>query len=461
MIDINRLADRHELLAARHPEFGRRRSDAGVVIVADSRFIGTFSGQIIWATLLNLTARLYKGIRHIRLVVPRDILRLPHIFFPNELESLREASIRFLEQLNQEAFTIEEGVPPSDGIEWTWVYVGAWDTRLPKGISVAGQGWLAFVNDESWQALAPEENPIGPMVAACLATAELYKALYPLRWRSSGMRIVFSAFDYSRESASNPRLPETIHVARTYVAGAGAVAMALLLLLNSTPAIRSGEGLHVIDDDQVDDTNLNRCVLAVLGDIGSLKAGVLEKRLDIERLALKVHPSTWQAFVETPGHNDPLRYERVVSCVDKYPGRRAVQYDRLPRVLLSAGTGDFLLTVSRHVLDDGLTCGLCYQAKETNPDCAKASQGAQSAFAVPVDPSISFVSALAGILLGAELLKELVPELQSGQIRNTARVQLLTSATKVFRRTKDPGCNCNSKYVAGGYQSTWGTAPSR
>ncbi|WP_029584624.1 ThiF family adenylyltransferase [Bradyrhizobium sp. URHD0069] len=456
MIDINKLADRHERLHKRHQSaFGSQLPDAGVVIVADPNFIRTFSGQVTWATLLNLIARLYKGIRHIRIVVDSDVPRLSHVFFPNASEGLRAASLRFLEQLNEDAFTIGEGLPPNDGPDWIWIHVGAWDPRHPPGTAVAGQGWLAFVNDESWRGLASVSNPIGPMVAACLGTAEIYKALYPLSDKREQTRIVLSAFDYSADLSSNPVLPASIHLPETYIAGCGAVGMALLLLLNSTPAISSGSGLHVVEDDALDDTNMNRCVLTILEDVNSRKTKIIEERLDTARLALKTHDLKWQAFVHAPEYSDALNFERVVSCVDKYSAREAVQYDRLPKVLLTAGTGDFLLSVSRHVLDDGLSCGLCYQAKDPEVGCAIATEGAQRAFEVPVDPSISFVSACAGVLLGGELLKEIIPELNIGRIQNTVRMQVLTGAAKEKARAKDPGCNCSSKYVAIGYKNTW------
>jgi len=90
MVDIEKLADRHERLRRLHePMFGAQTRDAGIVIVADSEFIRTFSGQVTWATLLNLAARLYKGIRRIRIVIDANIPRLPHVFFPNALFAWR------------------------------------------------------------------------------------------------------------------------------------------------------------------------------------------------------------------------------------------------------------------------------------------------------------------------------------------------------------------------------------
>lgn len=163
MIDVERLADRHERLARQHPEFGRQKSDAGIVFVGDPEFLRTFSGQTTWATLLNLTARLYKGIRRIRVIISDDVYRLPHVFLPNTSKSMREASMHFLEQLKADAFSIEEGPPPNNDPNWIWVHVGAWNRCHPSGMTVAGQGWVVFVNDDSWLAHLPQENPVGPM----------------------------------------------------------------------------------------------------------------------------------------------------------------------------------------------------------------------------------------------------------------------------------------------------------
>lgn len=456
MIDLNKLADRHERLRHKYEKtFGAQSADAGVVFVADPDYIRTFNGQITWATLLNLTARLYKGIRHIRIVIDADVVRVPHVCFLNDIPNVQQASLHLLEELNAAAFTIGEGRPRDNVQQWIWVHVGAASPDLPPGIAVAGRGWLALVNDDSWKLARSDHNPIGAMVAACLGTAEIYKALYPLREEKGPTRIALSAFDFSDSVESNPALPENVDLPSTYIAGTGAVGMAVLFVLNSIPAIRSGDGLHVVDDDTIDDTNINRCVLTILKDIGSAKLDVLMSRLDIKRLGVVPHQAKWQSFVQEPEHSDPKKFERVISCVDKYVAREAVQYDRLPKVLLSAGTGDFLLTVSRHILDDGLSCGLCYQAKDVEPDCANASEAAQQAFVGPADPSISFVSVLAGVLLAAEFIKETIPALHTGRIHNTVRVATLRGSAKKLARPKDPRCNCSSRYVAIGYRATW------
>lgn len=457
MVDLDVLADRHERLRDRHQSmFAEPKKTAGVVLVADPKYIGTFSGQVTWATLLNLSARLYKGVRAFRLVLDPGVARLSCVFFPNTAGDLLGASVRLLEELNNgNAFTIEEGAPANDGSDWIWVHVGAQASEYPAGITVAGQGWAACVNDQAWRSLPSAQNPIGPFVAACLGAAEIYKTLYPLRENKKPAPIVLSAFDYSNDVRNNPPLPETVKLPETSVAGAGAVGMAFLALLNSIPAIKSSDGLHVVEYDDLDGSNMNRCLLAVLRDVGEHKTNVLKTRLDVQRLSLQVHEGTWEAFVDGPAQLDPKKLELVISCVDKYGAREAVQYKRLPKLLVTAGTGDFLLSVSRHVLDDGLSCGLCYQARDQGTMCAEATDGAQQAFEVLPDPSISFVSGLAGALLAAEYVKEVIPDLRAGRIQNTLRVQVLTASTRVSARSKDARCNCSSKYVSIGYKQTW------
>jgi molybdopterin/thiamine biosynthesis adenylyltransferase len=455
MPNIDNLADRHERLRERHKHFFGEHRRRVVCLVGDAEFLRTFAGQVTWALLLNLTARLYKGIERLRIDVVPGIDRRPSVFFPNQAAGLREASFELLRGLEQ-GYALEEGPPPPDDPSWIVVHVGGIASRDARVLTVAGAGWLAFINDDSWREIADHPNPVGPMVAGCLAAAEIYKRLYSMHSEDEAHSFVFSAYDYSRSVSANPVLPERIELSDTYVAGAGAVGMALLGVLTSIPALVATGELAVVDFDILDDTNLNRCVLALLSDIGRAKLEVVTDRIEGRRLGLKVFPEKWQEFVARPKYRTEGVLHRVVSCVDRYEARRAVQFDRVPKLLLTAGTGDFLLSLSRHVLDDGLSCGLCYQVRDRDPGCATASDGAGALFETPIDPSIGFVSALAGVLLGGELLKELVPDWHASRVRNTARVGVLFGQTKILERIKDPACNCSSKFVAAGYREIWG-----
>jgi molybdopterin/thiamine biosynthesis adenylyltransferase len=460
MITINELADRHLRLYAKHQaELGEHTTNA-LCVVADRAFLESFSGQVTWATLLNLVVRLYKGIHRLRLVVEPSIVRLPHVFFPNDIRDIRGASLQMLNDLHGGHMVIEEA-PPDDGDPALRVYVGAAKKDVSAAaLTVAGRGWVAFINDDGWRGLADDLNPLGPMAAACLGTAEAYRRLYAARSRPL-QALVFSTFRNADPSV-NPAMPADIHLPRTFVPGAGAIGMGLMLALQSMPSIRSSDGVLVVDDDRLDVTNLNRCLLAILADVSDQaislkKIDLLKRRVRHGGLNLQAIDDRWQAFVRRRAHDDARDYEIVLSCVDKYEARMAVQYDKPPKVLITAGTADFLLTVSRHVLSDGMSCGLCYQFRDRAPTCDKASEGAQEAFENPIDPSIGFVSAMAAVLMAAEYMKEIRPEWHDSRVDNSLRVYVLSGRVKAGKKPKDPNCNCSSKYVAMGYNDIWGS----
>lgn len=461
MTDIDRLADRHDRLLARYKStFGAQACDK-VVFVADPTYLQSFAGQVAWATTLNLAARLYRGIRQVRLCLPPDIARRPHVYFPNDERKLLDASLRMLEQLNPGCFEVEAGAPLAPEAGWVWVRIGGDARDEPHAITIAGRGWLGCVGDNAWTTLPDDENPIGPMIAACLGVAELYKALYPPKDYSGPAPHRFSAHDYSDPTRAGPS-PGPASLPRTHIAGAGAVGLAFLLALSSCPWLSGSENLRVVDYDDLEDTNLNRCVLAVLSDLDLRaekgKVVIALRELTRQGFTPAVYPETWQAYAARPEYTDDCDFDLVVSCVDKYEARMAVQYARMPKLLLTAGTGDFLVTVSRHVLDDGLACGLCHQSRDPDTGCATAGESARSAFTGDPDPSISFVSALAGVLLAAEYLKEINPAWSEQRVANAVRVNALRGSGRPLARTKDPSCNCASKYVAAGYRTIWGNS---
>lgn len=461
MIDVDELADRHDRLYERHREELGRWSTSTVCLVADAAYLRTHSGQVCWATLLNLVVRLYKGIERLRITIDPGIDRLPDVFFPNDLGDVREASLKMLEDLHGGHMAVEEGTRFADIEEGILVCVGSpVATVAASAITIAGRGWAAYLNDDAWIRVADDHNPLGAMAGAALGTAQIYRRLYS-KSGTKPERLVFSAFS-NADPAFSPPMPRRIHLPRTFVPGAGAVGMSFLAALHSMASIVSSDGLFIIDEDRIDASNLNRCLIAILADLvaddgGPLyKIDILKARLAAERLNLRPYSQMWEKFLEQAEFRDPHLYELVVSCVDKYDARKAVQFAKQPRLLLTAGTGDFLLSVSRHRLDDGMSCGLCYQLRDRLPNCDTASEGAQHAFEKPIDPSIGFVSALAGVLLAAEYIKEIHPEWHAGRVNNTARLYALSGKFKAGRRIKDAACNCSSKYVILGYQDVWG-----
>ncbi|MBO4827360.1 MAG: tRNA threonylcarbamoyladenosine dehydratase [Prevotella sp.] len=99
------------------------------------------------------------------------------------------------------------------------------------------------------------------------------------------------------------------HVAVFGVGGVGGYAVEVLA--------RSGVGsITVIDNDRVDITNLNRQIIALHSTIGQLKVDVIAKRIaDINPLC-KVTPLAMFYLPENAGQIDLSQFTYVVDCID-------------------------------------------------------------------------------------------------------------------------------------------------
>lgn len=459
------LADRHDQLRKKFdPTLGDHVRQK-IAILGDPAYLRTFAGQVTWATTVNLVGRLYKGVKEVHLSLDSAIERLNHVFFPNNEACLKDASLRLLSDLSEgEGHYIVHVSDRQSAWDESWVvlFVGQAHGRAKHQVSVAGNGWLAFLNSDAWIGLAVDPNPIGPIVAGCQAVAEVYRMLYAPKGNLSGpvAPSIFSAFDYgfyNSQGVTNPPLPPSIELPLTHIAGAGAGGTAFLFLLESLPIPTRSDGIWLVDKDHLDGTSFNRNMLAIPQDEGKEKVKVAVQRLDVGRLSLKPYYGWWKEFLDDPirGTQEDCRF--VVSCVDRYESRRSVQYDCMPKLIFTTGTGDFLLTVSRHQLDDGLACALCYQPRQwIGPHCGGISEATQRAFEAAIEPSIGFVSVLSGVLLASEFLKEVIPSWRAGRIKNTIRYQMLTRRSKVLKRPKEESCGCTSPFVTAAYRQIWG-----
>lgn len=214
----------------------------------------------------------------------------------------------------------------------------------------------------------------------------------------------------------------TLRNSRVAVFGAGGVGGYTIEAL-----ARAGVGaIDIIDNDTVSISNLNRQIIALHSTVGMLKTEAAEKRIKDINPECKV--TVFNTFV-LPENIDELDfsvYDYVVDAIDTVSGKIAIiekaKRENIP-VISSMGTGNKLDPTKFQIADISKTsvCPLArvmrYEMKKRGikklkvlfsteepikPDSEKDERG-------KVPPgSISFVPSVAGLIIGGEVIKDII-----------------------------------------------------
>jgi hypothetical protein len=221
------------------------------------------------------------------------------------------------------------------------------------------------------------------------------------------------------------------------LAGAGAVANAHLLTLATAPGLTGA--IDVFDYDTVDTTNRNRCVLFFEGDVDATKTDVVKRVLSGGSVTVRPHHERAEAGIRPAS--------TVVSAVDTPESRAAIQA-RYPRRVMQGSTKNLRVELLRCDPTHATACLRCYQQPRNtdlsddalrvqlaalpdaelqrkvsdisgDPDalrewidtglCSSVAGEMLAHFRRSDDEqefAVGFVSALAGVLLAAQTVKE-------------------------------------------------------
>ncbi len=242
------------------------------------------------------------------------------------------------------------------------VAVGA-DAPLGFGTPVfaGSSGWDARVSSNARVGVAASRNPLGPGAAACLAAARLFN--HVLLGAAPDSDVVFSTFDRApaQTAASVPN--EGWELADdTVLVGVGAIGNSTVWALSRAPA--RGR-VHLVDDQTVEVSNIQRYVLAERAHEGAVKVQLAADQFDGDAVKARAWPLTWEAFLEQAGYAWPL----AVSALDTARHRRAVQA-ALPQRVVNAWTqpGDLGLSVHSEFGGDGACLWCLYLPSGAAPN---------------------------------------------------------------------------------------------
>jgi len=302
-------------------------------LIVEVRLPGNMYGSDEWVAemLVNLLARLYPTLR---LTGPR-------------------ASCMRLERL---ARAINPRVDFDEGIAPALVaFVGNSRASAPAlgALRVQSDGWVARLLTPEQVVVRGPPNPYAAAAAACFAAGELFRRSFPSAVSSArNENVSLSLLDYSEGCGELDALPSTLDVGEVAFAGVGAVASGALWALAHHVELRGD--LHLIDPQLAELSNLERYVLLDEGSLGKPKVNTAAKFLERPGLQVRRHRKTLEALAGERGRG----FTTICVSVDNVDGRRAAQA-LLPRLAVNGWTRESGLGASWHRFDSGLPCLNC------------------------------------------------------------------------------------------------------
>jgi hypothetical protein len=421
-----------------------------VVIEVGDEFANFASVQHLVWMLVNLLSRQPEEVRHINLDMPAELRTIDHIsplvedgrFVTRVMEAARRINTSLAEHIDQ---TIHR--------ETVFIRVGPGELR-PDGFSIAlsCDNWSGYAGTEQVDLITDSPNPIGSYVAACLGAGEVFKFARPIKSGHGSFTkgVWLNAYNLSLTGELIPSPPLSVIevIPKIVLAGVGAVGAGFLHLLYALPDLRAYIDAIDGDPEGVTSSNLNRYAIFDTRHTESLhlKASTAASFFSERGTRLAPFDMSWEAW-RRAGHPVP---DVVISAVDSNAARHAIQ-DSMPRTILGASTNELKLQVNYYdVSDPASACLKCRNPIGTSsvPDdtvvqdlkafgdeelfdaaqkmnvsvedlrtflsdpkknCGLISGASLQKFATVADIgawSVGFVSVLAGVLLGAEFLKQ-------------------------------------------------------
>ena len=205
------------------------------------------------------------------------------------------------EQFAEELITLAESINPNIEASTTdtpntVLAIGADAPHVDAPTLYAGcGGWQAYAGTAGPYGTSDLGNPFGAGFAACLAAANLFRLLF----LPDGAELLDDDINFPPDAEAFPSLTTATLTAPLVLVGTGAVGNSAAWALGRTPL----EGqICLVDPEVVDLSNLQRYVLCAQSDEGGVKVEVAAKAFQ-DTLQPLPYLGTWASFLEAKGYN--------------------------------------------------------------------------------------------------------------------------------------------------------------
>lgn len=288
----------------------------------------SFEGRTLLDLLTRLLCRLYPNVSFICDDIERGSKR-------------RQALIDVAQQINPEINCSFDQTPT------VGIVVGKINTRIADIplLFIGSENWTGYLSPTMQQKIGGTSNPFGAAVAACLASANLFRQVFTMELGNIPLdsEINFSAFSQKIGMPhEEPQLQGNIDLNFSLI-GTGAIGNAVIWAFLQIPDITGN--ISLVDQEPVALSNLQRYVLMFQNHLNQPKVEVLQSLL-LQHTQLQVHPyhEKWQDVL---GNFNKNQLELIATAVDTAADRLKIQ-GVLPKKIINAWTSPESLGISRH-----------------------------------------------------------------------------------------------------------------
>jgi hypothetical protein len=210
-------------------------------------------------------------------------------------------------------------------------------------------GWVARLGEKGHLGSGPA-NPYAAAAAAAFAAAELFRRIFLKT--STELDFALSLLNFDDKTGAQTNLPAS-SLGDVIFVGLGAVGNAALWTL-ARDEKRKGR-LWLIDNEELEFSNLQRYVLGTAADVARHKVLLGKEALAKSQMSVETAKATLEDFAQEKGG---LTIPTLCISVDNVPTRRAAQA-LLPRLAVNGWTGDRALGSSWHVVSRKAACLAC------------------------------------------------------------------------------------------------------
>jgi hypothetical protein len=247
----------------------------------------------------------------------------------------------------------------------TSICVGS--ASLSEAIFPTSSGWVARVGHRGPQLGGPE-NPYSAGAAASLACAELFRRV--LLKTGPERDVTLSLLDFGKKAGADVALKSN-NLRDVVFAGVGAIGNAAIWALSRDRKLKGH--LWLVDDEDLTLSNLQRYILGTDADISRSKVQLAKQALRETDLVVEA----WQMLLEKfADARKAVNIPTICISVDNIETRRVAQA-LLPRLVVNGWTGDQALGASWHILSRDAACLAClYQPHGQGPSATEQAANA-------------------------------------------------------------------------------------